>query len=277
MTDAELCSLSLLRLGEPAIASLAGTDRASTLANSFYAHTVQEVLRSHRWNFAIKRTILEPAQVTPTGISDSGGEFSIAKSSHGRATGDRVTFAASTNYPQISGTWRITVTDPNNFTLDDSVFSGSGAVDTTYALAAKFGWAYSIALPSDCLRALEDGREENKFSDAWVIESGRVLTDATEVEFSYVEDVTDTTRFDPLFIEALVVKLAMKFEAAMRGDTPRGGQLASEYLQITAPLAKRIDANEGQSRERLFPNQSYFVRARGRGVYTGHDASCNCP
>jgi hypothetical protein len=276
MTDVQICNQALLRLGEPEINALNGTDRASTLCNAFYASTVQEVLRGHRWNFAIKRAILEPAQVTPSGIADSGGLFSVTESSHGLSTGQRVTFAASSNYPQIQATWRVTVVDSNTFTLDDSVFSGSGAVDTTYALAALFGWAYSIALPSDCLRALEDERTERQFSTAWTVESGRVLTDATELEFSYVEDVTTTTRFDPLFIQALILKLAVKLAAGLRGDNALSAALAQEYVALTAPLAKRIDANEGQSRERLMPFQSLAIRARGHGVRFGCTLTCDC-
>ena len=276
MTDVQICNQALLRLGEPEINALNGTDRASTLCNAFYASTVQEVLRGHRWNFAIKRTILEPAQVTPSAIADSGGKFSVTKTSHGLSTGQWVTFAASSNYPQIQATWRVTVVDVNTFTLDDSVFSGSGAVDTTYALAGMFGWAYSIALPSDCLRALEDERTEKQFSTAWTVEAGRVLTDATELEFSYVEDVTTTTRFDPLFIQALILKLAVKLSAGLRGDNALSSALAQEYVALTAPLAKRIDANEGQSRERLMPFQSLAIRARGRGVHVGCTSTCDC-
>jgi len=267
MTSTDICNMALSRIGEAPVSDISGTDTVSVLCTLHYAHTVQEVLRAHRWNFATKRTKLEPSWVTPTGIAESfDSEFEITKAAHGLTTGQRVTFHDSSNYPLINGTWPVTVASSSVFTLDDSTFSGSGTVDATYALAAVFGWAFSIAAPSDCLRALEDDRRESTAGVSWAYESGRVLTDAEELYLSYIEDVTTVSRFDPLFVEALILKLAVKFETALRGTSPQTANLAAEYLSITAPLARRIDANEGQTRERLFPMQSRFIRARFVGV-----------
>ena len=128
-------------------------------------------------------------------------------------------------------------------------------------------WAYSIALPSDCLRALEDDRQESDSAVRWVVEAGRVLTDELTLEFKYIADETDPDVYgaDPLFVSTLSLTLAIKIETALRGDTGSAG-LKSELAAMMAPLAKRVDANEGQPRERLFPFQSLFVRARSAGL-----------
>lgn len=264
-TSTQICNLAFDRIGEaPATDITTDGTPSANLANRCYAQTVQELLMSHRWNFATKRTILEPAQVTPTGIDDDGaGLIEITLAAHGLSTGQRVTFAASTNFPTVPGTWRVTVVSSSVFTLDDSDFSGSGSVDTTYALAGYFDWTYSIALPSDCLRALEDDREEANMGVQWVVESGRVLTDERELEFRYIEDVTTVSRFTAGFISALVLTLAIKFKVALQGDNADVRTLAAELEGLTAPRARRVDANESQRRTRLFPNQSHFVAARG--------------
>lgn len=268
-TSTQICNLAFDRIGEAPCTDIAtdGTPSAN-LATRHYLQTVQELLMSHRWNFATKRTILEPTQVTPSALADSGQDvFQVTKASHGLTTGQRVTFAASTNYPTVQGTWRITEADANNFYLDDSTFGGSGAVDTTYALAGVFDWTYSIALPSDCLRALEDDREEANLAVQWIVESGRVLTDESVLEFRYIEDVTTITRFTAGFISALVLTLAIKFKVALQGDNADVRALAAELEGLTAPRARRVDANEGQRRTRLFPSQSHFVAARGGSTF----------
>ena len=218
----------------------------------------------HRWNFAHKRTILTPTQVTPSAVDDNT-TFQLTKTSHGLSTGNRITVTASTNYPTVTGTWRVTVTASDTFDLDDSDFDGSGAVDFTYALAGAWDWDYSIALPSDCLRALEDDRREANIDIGWEIEAGRVLTDESELEFQYIYSVTDVTLFPPLFISVLVLTLAIKLKVALQGEGADLRGLAAELVSLTAPQAKRIDANESQKRERLYPMQSLFVAARAAG------------
>lgn len=269
MTSTDIVNLALDRIGEAPITSIADSGTVPELCNRHYALTVQELLRSHRWNFAITRTVLTPTFVTPTGIAESaGGEFEITKSGHGLTTGQRVTFRDSENYSAVNGTWRVTVASSSVFTLDDSEFSGSGTVDGEYALAGVTQWAYSIAAPSGMLRALEDDREEDETETKWVLESGRILTDETELDFKYVRDETDSTVLDndPLFIGALVLMLAIKFKTALRGEGSDTGGLKAELVQLMEPLAKGIDSNEGQPRERLMPKQSLFVRARFAGI-----------
>jgi hypothetical protein len=269
MTETNITDMALSRIGEPEVGS-ATTSRRATVASLHYAQTVHELLRAHRWNFAIKRTVLEPVWITPTVIADSGSadEYRITSTSHGLATGQRVTLGASANYPGIQGTWRITVVSGNAFDLDESVFAGSGAVDTAYTPAGVTEWAYSMAAPADMLRALEDDRAESGTFTQWVLEAGRILTNSESLAFSYVRDETDAAVYgkDPLFVTVLVLRLAMKLTVALRGESRDTAGLARELEAVTAPLAKRVDANEGQSRERLFPRQSLFVAARSRGT-----------
>jgi hypothetical protein len=264
-TSTQICNLALDRIGEAPITLITDDNTTANLCERHYEHTVTHLLMSHRWNFATKRTILEPTQVTPTAVDDNT-TFQIEKTSHGLTTGQRVTISSSTNYPTIEGTWRVTRTNADSFDLDDSDFSGSGAVDFTYALAGYYDWDYSIALPSDCLRALEDDREETNIDVAWIIEAGQVLTDQSELEFKYIYSVTDVSDFTPTFIEALILTLAIKFKVALQGANADVRALASELLSVTGPLARRVDANESQRRTRLFPSQSYFIAARGVGA-----------
>ncbi len=267
MTAANIKNAALSRIGEPPVGA-SGT--VYDLVELWYAHTIQELLRSHRWNFAISRTILIPTWVTPTSIADSGSDdlYRITKSSHGLSTGQRVTFEASTNYPGLGGTWRITVISSSVFDLDDSVFDGSGAVDADYTLAGVTDYAYSIAAPSGMLRALEDDRRESTTDTQWVLESGRILCNTDELVFQYVRDETSESVYgaDPLFVSALILRLAIVLKVAIRGEGAEVSGLQREFEQVVAPLARRVDANEGQPHESMMPFQSQFVAARSRGV-----------
>lgn len=70
-----ICSNALLKLGSRTIASLTeNTDEARLCAN-LYAPTRDRLLRSHPWNFAIKRDILAPDVETP--VFDYSAQFTI--------------------------------------------------------------------------------------------------------------------------------------------------------------------------------------------------------
>ena len=72
-----------------------------------------------------------------------------------------------------------------------------------------FGFSKVFALPSDFLRllALNDGRDE------YQIEADGLLSNVDTAQLRYVGRVTDTARYDPLFVQTLAAYIAA--EAAM--------------------------------------------------------------
>ena len=65
-TAVSICSNALLKLGSRAISSLTdGTDMATLCAN-IYPEARDSLLRTHLWNFAIKRTQLAAEATTPS-------------------------------------------------------------------------------------------------------------------------------------------------------------------------------------------------------------------
>jgi len=134
--------------------------------------------------------------------------------------------------------------------------------------APAFGWAHQYALPADCVRVLEiNGRECGDWiSDEYRIEGRVLLTNAAAVNLVYVRELADVGLFDPLFVEALALKLAAALSEPIRGTTGKTAELAAQYERVTAPLARRIDANEGQRRKGLLPQNSLWIQARGAGV-----------
>lgn len=65
-SDVSICTAALMLLGDKPIASLTeATDRATLCAN-IYPQAVDDILRSHPWNCAIKREILAPLSAAPS-------------------------------------------------------------------------------------------------------------------------------------------------------------------------------------------------------------------
>ena len=135
---------------------------------------------------------------------------------------------------------------------------------TVDGTAPAFEWSYRFALPADCLRELEvnDSEVGDVITDEYVIEKGYILTDADTMNLVYVARYTDATRFDSLFVDAFALALAVRLTESIRGTTEKTAALQSAYERIIAPLARRVDANEGRRRKGLISLSSMFVRSR---------------
>lgn len=269
MTQLELCNVALGHLGEARIAALSDATAAARACSLHYAPVRDEVLRSHRWNFAMKRVLLELVWSAVEVITQAGTEVLISSTEHGLATGDRVHVKGIVG-ANGDGTWYVTKDTDDTFSLDGSVYSGAGTIDagSLWIKAPPFGWDYMYALPEDCLRCLEvnDSEAGDWISDEWIIEGRSMLTNADEVRLVYVRSVGDEALTDPLFAQAFGLKLAVALTETIRGSTGKTADLLQVYQNVTAPLARRVDANEGRRRKGMLPMNSRFIRSRFTGT-----------
>ena len=103
-----------------------------------------------------------------------------------------------------------------------------------------FGYAYQYALPSDFLRLV---RLSDK-SITYRIEGTYLLTDAGSVSIQYIAQVTDPTKFSPLFAAALGLALADKIATQLTQSDAIVGQVAQK-ADIAFRKAKKVDALQG--------------------------------
>lgn len=117
-----------------------------------------------------------------------------------------------------------------------------------------FEWSYSYALPSGMLRALavlpetssaeDDGEDYDQQLDADDVQV--ILTNCEDASLKYTARVTDTTRFPPLFVEAVSWLLASHMAGPLiKGDA--GRKVAASCLQTAMGFlaqAKVSDANQ---------------------------------
>ena len=121
------------------------------------------------------------------------------------------------------------------FTVGRSVLSA----DTE---TPAFEWNFQYVLPDDYLRQLGLYDTENSF----IVEGDRLLTNDDEANLVYIRNITDPAKFSPLYIEVLVLKLAIKLVMPIAQDKTLRRELQDEVAGVFAE-AKMISKTEGNS------------------------------
>lgn len=126
-------------------------------------------------------------------------------------------------------------------------FAKKRASLTADGTAPTFGWSTRFAVPSDCLRVLQL-RYDGEFEGPHVpheVEAGYILTDqSTTLYLLYLFQITDTTKFDPNFVEALAARLAMKAAHRFTGKQSMV-QVAASFYADAISEARLANAIEG--------------------------------
>ncbi len=109
-----------------------------------------------------------------------------------------------------------------------------------------YGWSRSFTLPDDFLRLnTVNGVEASRCEADYSLMFRTIYSNADTLQVTYVKRVEDTTLFDPLFIEALVLKLAAAIAPSIADPTEKGAMegLAASRLRDAA----FADASENRS------------------------------
>lgn len=133
------------------------------------------------------------------------------------------------------------------------------------------GYDYSFALPTDFIRPLAVNDDEAwEVGDFYAIESGLLLCDESTVTLRYVASITDTAKWDPIFIEAFIYLLAAKVTPSL-ADAPQMADTLRSRAQYIVGEAMKKDANENRKREPSRAGRSVFVNSRGLRVSSRPD------
>lgn len=131
---------------------------------------------------------------------------------------------------------------PWNFAIKRASLAqaGGGDAEPTWGEDEK-----NFPLPADCLRVLALEGEIEEGVEPYRIE-GRVIVTVAEAPLNirYIARVTDPAQFSPLFVDALVARLAAEGAFHFTGSTTREEQLRDSYRETVAN-ARRYDAQEG--------------------------------
>ena len=127
-----------------------------------------------------------------------------------------------------------------------------------------FEYDNQFILPNDFLRLKSVfgnnfiATENTRFSFA--IEGQRLLTDDDSVELRYIKKVTDASQFDPLFVEVLVLKLALRLVGPLAGGASKLQDVLQRELAIVMPRVRALDRQETNTIGRV--NRRPWIEAR---------------
>lgn len=99
------------------------------------------------------------------------------------------------------------------------------------------------SLPVDCLRVLGVN------SRCWTLRGRAVYCSSPRIRLLYIADVEDTALFEPLFVEALVLRLAWKLCIPLINSTTARQALGEEYRRIALPQAAHFNAVQHMSND----------------------------
>lgn len=99
------------------------------------------------------------------------------------------------------------------------------------------------SLPTDCLRVLGVN------SRCWTLRGRAVYCPSSTIRLLYIADVEDTALFEPLFVEALVLRLAWKLCIPLINSTTARQALGEEYQRIALPQAAHFNAVQNMSND----------------------------
>jgi hypothetical protein len=110
-----------------------------------------------------------------------------------------------------------------------------------------FEYDSQFILPTDFMRFkslyLNDRRPSLTTRITVAIEGDRLLTNETAINMRYIKRVTDPTKFDELFTEVFILKLALKL-VALAGANPKMTQTLGGELARVMPSVRALDRQE---------------------------------
>ena len=292
-SDVVICNLALSHIGAGTIAALADATTIARACNTHYATTRDAVLRDHAWGFAKKRKVLILIADTYSGwdysylhpadcivahkIYDRDG--SLTGTIYDEETGAYISIGkiefeisiaedlgADITITGATAAKPIVITALGHALVDGSKVIISDVVGMTELNGRVFtvddaGVTFSLDDSND---KDVDGLDYTAYVSGGIankVGSDRklILTDEEDAELIYTAQVTDTTLFDPLFVDALSYALAIKLVQPLRADKALKKGLTEDY-GFTVSKAKAVSANE--SFKKPDTNSGPFVNAR---------------
>lgn len=259
-TSLDIINQALRLLNEATISdidpnNLSGVERTTAQkVVPLYDVKRQELLTAHKWAFAKKAAHLEVAWMENGGTDSNTGEAELYHVNHGLVTGQRVVVKGTKLY---DGHWIITKIDNNNVVLDNSVYTAAG--DTGYfALAPRFGYAYQMTLPNDCLRVHTVGGVAARSAARFWRRVGKNTLEYNkeEADVWYGRDEDDVETFTPWFISSLYKLVAADAAMSLLNNNALRNQYLAEVERTDIPNA--IQQNEIEKDEQPYEQAPDF-------------------
>ena len=257
--DAEaICNSALIKIGASKIAALSDTNKRAILCNEQYPKLRDDLLRSHPWNFAIKRKVLSADSFIFVDGDVITGADTITETAHTRETGDKLRLTSSGILPtplELSTDYYVIFVDANTFKLATTaananagtaidITAAAGGGNHTITMKPNFEYDNIFLLPSDYMRAV---RLEDK-EDIFTVEGNRIFTNESQINLVYIARIIDTTKFDKNFDELLALMLANELSYPLVQSNSLKATLQQELAAKLRDI-RSFDAQEGNAEE----------------------------
>jgi hypothetical protein len=263
-TQLDICNRAIQKIGGKKLANLSGTDVYTVAVLRAYTDALEYELRSHNWNFAIRRASLVAPSIVITGITSAEPPV-VSYTGTDPTDGERIYITGVVGMEEVNNKYyRIANVDATNDTLELTDESSGDDIDgtafTAYTSGGKgvicphYGYNRKFPIPSDCLRIVEFsgmvGVTHNLgglgSSSDHTIEAGHLLTnDSGPIFFRYITN--DTTNlipvsvWDAMFKEAMACRIALEIQHEVKQDDKGYERIAREY-STTIRTARLVDA-----------------------------------
>ncbi len=142
--------------------------------------------------------------------------------------------------------------------------------DTSFS---GFEWDNRFSLPTDYLRfrSIFEETDSTSRTRRHALEGSKLLTNLSAVSLLYIKQVTTVSEFDPLYIEVLVLQLALKLLPARAGVGRPALFLSADMKNELKPLlaqVRSINRNETDVGGRSDWN---LARHGGLGIMSGEE------
>jgi len=279
MTALEICNLALSLIKVPSVASItSATTVEEEVAALWYAPSRQELLRKHPWNFAKSRAQLAADPTAPLfgydykyplpsdfmrlrfiGSSNAGlvgidydmetDQFILISDGTTDSTEIAITAITQANPGVVTAAAHgyedddiVVISDVVGMTdVNDTNYKVTSAATDTFALYTEAGVAVST---------LAYG----------AYTSGGTITKAPLLNIGYVFDEDDTTKFDPLFVKALALQLAVNMSYGFAGKST----LRTDCRNMLMEALQEARAINGQDKPPVRVTRSRVIGARRR-------------
>ena len=124
----------------------------------------------------------------------------------------------------------------------------SGDLSTASRTIDDFGYPYKSSVPEDIIRPHEFYHGSTVVEPNWELEQGFILSDESTVDLRYIKRVTNTARFNALFVKTVYLNLAALLAIAIKGDRALKKELILDRDAVIRE-AELMDARVGNPAE----------------------------
>ncbi len=145
-------------------------------------------------------------------------------------------------------------------TLSQDTASPAFEYDNQFILPTNFLYLRSIFADNFTV----EGKSRNRHA----IEGKRLLSNNSTAQIRYTKKVTDPTEFDPLFVQVLVLQLALKL-TSLAGATPKIRESLKDDLRLLMPSVRSLSRQEAELIRKIDWNDIREMRTGRSGARRG--------